>query len=115
MDNGRVCQECYAEVSCHDAEVWTVGINTVCYICVGWGHTARECPTQATGKRKGDGERSGEKGKGWGKGPAALKGWSKEKGKEKGADSKDKGQGKGKGYQGACWQCGKIGHISHGV
>jgi hypothetical protein len=100
MDIGRVSQETYPEDSHNDVEVGAVGGNTVCYTYGGWGHTARECPTQKQGKGKEELR----------KGLAAPKGWGKGKVREKGADSKDTGQGKGKGHQGTRLQCGNVGH-----
>ena len=81
---------------------------TQCFNCDGWGHTGRFCPSD---KRAGKGK--GEYGKGeYGKGE---KGRPMMKGHEKGAKG-FKGKGswvsgdKGKGYQGACFECGKVGH-----
>ena len=73
-------------------EEWSVdavSAGTQCYRCGGKGHMASQCPTQ---KGKGKGQEKG-KGKGKGKGNSA-----------------EKGKGEGKGYQGTCWNCGKVGH-----
>lgn len=89
---------------------WTVDAvtpATQCYRCGGWGHMASKCATPA-GKAKGKGqEKGGEKGKG--------KGWRNFEGGKSVGKGGGKAQGKGaggKGYQGTCWNCGKVGHKS---
>ena len=90
--------------------------TTRCYACQGYGHMARECP--AKGKGKGDakggfkgmakgGTKGGKKGGGLkgGEGKGDGKGFSKG---QKGV--KGTGKGKGWGYQGQCWNRGKIRH-----
>ena len=75
-------------------------IYTRCYNCGGWGHMSRECPSEKKGKGKG--KDFGKSGKDFGKG-----------GEDYGKGSKDSGKGgkdSGKGYQGACFNCGKVGH-----
>ena len=91
---------------------WTVdavSAATQCYRCGGWGHMASKCATPM-GKAKGKGQ---EKSKGSGKGKG--KEWQgSEGGKSEGKEG-GKAQGKGavgKGYQGTCWNCGKVGHKS---
>ena len=82
-----------------------------CHACGGWGHFARECPTQAA---KGKGKPKGEVAKGWGKaggknagkGPFPTDG----KGVPPGKGWTPKGGGKGHGYQGTCYRCGVVGH-----
>ena len=111
------------------------GVNDdICRKCGGHGHYARECPTKGKGKSnygvkgKGDYNNYGVKGKGnygaKGKGDHynyGVKGKGDHynnygvKGKgdhyNYGYDVKGKGKGaKGKGYQGTCWNCGKVGH-----
>ena len=108
-----------------------------CYRCGGTGHMARDCATPDTRmKGKGKGDMKGEKGKGmkgqwqkggFGKGEYHQKGSTYGKGDYgqnyfKGNYMKgqypqkgffQKGTSKGKGYQGECWNCGKVGHKSN--
>ena len=93
MDIGRVSvetEEWQEEWWEDDVEVDAVGKG--CHRCGGWGHFARDCPTPK-GKGKGKGVGKGGKGE-----YATNKGGGK------------KGSGKGSGYQGSCWNCGKVGH-----
>ena len=94
-----------------DAEVQAVGPNAQCHRCSGWRHMARDCATEPKCKGKSldyKGEKAHDylsKGKGYenkGKG-FDIKGKGKSR---KGDDHK----GKGRGYQGVCWNCGKVGH-----
>ena len=83
-----------------DYEISAIGQHTQCYNCGGWGHMSRECPSEKKGKEKG--KDFGKGGKDFGKG-----------GKDYGKGGKDSGKGgkdSGKGYQGACFNCGKVGH-----
>jgi hypothetical protein len=73
-----------------------------CHSCGGWGHYSRECPSQK-GKAKGG---KAPYAKGTGKGPYG-KG---NVGKGYGNIGFPKGKSKGKGYQGTCYNCGKVGH-----
>jgi hypothetical protein len=106
MDIGRVENEDYEEY-----EVGAVGWNSQCYNCSGYGHLSRDCPSEKKGKgnMKGDG-----KGKGitYGKGGGNTygKGGGKDVGKGGGKDSGKGGKSMGKGYQGTCFNCGKLGH-----
>ena len=91
-----------------EEEEWNVDAVTAatqCYRCGGWGHLASKCATPA-GKAKGKGQ---DKGKGKGKG------WQGAEGGKSSGKGGAKAQGKGavgKGYQGTCWNCGKVGHKS---
>jgi hypothetical protein len=88
-------------------EVAAVGWQTQCHNCGGYGHMSRECPSE----KKGGGKGKGNFGKGtFGKGGGKDSG--KGSGKDFGKGGKDSGKGgaSGKGYQGACFNCGKIGH-----
>ena len=86
MDIGRVgCHENH-DHDHDDYEISAIGQHTQCYNCGGWEHVSRECPSEKKGK---------EKGKDFGKG---------------GEDSSKGGKDSGKGYQGACFNCGKVGH-----
>jgi hypothetical protein len=94
MEIGRIAKaeddhECDEE----DCDVGVIGRNLQCFNCGGWGHASRECPSERKGK---GGPKGGKGGSPNGKG-----------GKGKGDG---KGKGGGKGYQGACYNCGKIGH-----
>ena len=66
-----------------------------CRRCDGWGHFARDCPSDP------------RKGKGGGKGHARAAG--KSGGGSWQGGPKGDGKGKSKGYQGTCYQCGKVG------
>ena len=96
------------EVDWQEEEGWCVDAvtaETQCYRCGGKGHMASKCATPVN-KGKGKGL---DKGKGKGKsGMYADGGKSGGKG---GAKAQGKGTG-GKGYQGTCWNCGKVGHKS---
>jgi hypothetical protein len=100
-----------------EKEVEVDYVGETCLRCGGLGHYARECPTPK-GKGKG-----GKGGKGYGKDYAykgGRKGYGKDGGKDYwykgykgyGKDSgKDNGKGKGgKGFAGACFTCGEVGH-----
>ena len=96
------------EVGWQEEEEWcvdAVAAETQCYRCGGRGHMASKCATPAS-KGKGKGQ---DKGKGKGKG------WLNMDGGKSGGKGGAKAQGKGiggKGYQGTCWNCGKVGHKS---
>lgn len=106
MDIGQVDENMCGTCCGDDFEIAAVGWKTQCYNCGGWGHQARECPSEKKGKGepKGDG-----KGKGYQFGKGGGKGGGKDFGKGGGRDM-GKGKGAVKGYQGACFNCGKIGH-----
>ena len=87
----------------YEHEIDYASANTKCHRCGGFGHLARECATEAKGGQKGGGKGDWQKGGGKGQ-------WSKGKGKD--AQPTPKGKGKSKGYQGACWKCGKTRHKS---
>ena len=101
MDVGKVENEEY-----EGYDVGAVGWGTHCYNCGGWGHLSRECPSE---KKKG-----GVKGDGKGNHNSIGKGGGKDSGKGGGkGGGKDSGKGgksSGKGYQGTCYNCGKVGH-----
>ena len=83
-------------------------IGEQCRNCGGYGHYARECPTKSKGKGKGF-----DKGKGKGLDKGKGKGKPTYNYDVKGGYGNFKGKGvkgKGKGYQGSCWNCGKVGH-----
>ena len=116
----RGCEVCY-----DGGEIGAVYPTTKCYNCQGYGHMARECPQKGKGKgdMKGGGKmgvKGGFKGydkggfKGYGKG-GGIKGGFKGDGKGSGSKGFEKGywpkgNGKGGGYQGTCFNCGKVGH-----
>jgi hypothetical protein len=111
MDVGQVEEE---EWWGEEWEVDAVGAWTQCHSCRGYGHLAKDCPSnKGKGKGKGSYGKGGYKGydKGGGKGNYHGKG-----GKGFGKDYHDKGGGKGlcgkggKGYMGTCFACGKVGH-----
>ena len=87
-----------------DWEVDAVWPTSQCHRCGGYGHFARDCATEK-GFEKGKGK-GGDKGKGKGL-QNTPKGVGKGASKGKGGSQKG---GSGKGYQGACWNCGKVGH-----
>jgi hypothetical protein len=93
----------WGEDATEELEVDYVG--ETCNRCGGMGHYVRECPTPK-GKGKG-GKGEGKAGKGNYKG--GYKGnYDYFKGGYKGY--KGDGKGKGKGFAGACWKCGEVGH-----
>ena len=109
----------YDDYCAEDYEIDWVGEQ--CRNCGGYGHYARECPTKGKGKNKGFDKGKGKgfhKGKGEGGKPTYYYNDVKGKGdygyvKGKGDYNHMKGKGvkgKGKGYQGMCWNCGKVGH-----
>ena len=71
------------------ADVDAINKNTKCYKCGGFGHIAAQCKNQGKGGEKG----KGKGGRGYG-----------------GEGGPGNGKAKGKGYQGTCWECGKVGH-----
>ena len=95
-----------------DFEIDGVGNHDYCLRCGGYGHYARDCPTKSKGKGKNSDKGKGKgfpKGKGDGGKPTHNYG-AKGKGDYNNV-MKGKGKGtKGKGYQGVCWNCGKVGH-----
>lgn len=90
-----------------DYDVAAVGWQTQCYNCGGWGHQSRECSSEKKGKGGDKGKGKGNLGNTFGKGGKDFgKG-----GKDFGKGGKDSGKGGGgKGYQGTCFNCGKVGH-----
>ena len=70
-----------------------------CHTCGQFGHWSRECPSNPKG---------GGKGKGFGKGRQGPNQVGNGRGKGKGFDGK--GKDKDWGYQGTCFNCGKVGH-----
>ena len=100
MDIGRVGWHDDHDHDRDDYEISAIGQHTQCYNCGGWGHVSRECPSEKEGKGKG--KDFGKGGKDFGKG-------GKDYGKG-GKDSSKGGMDSGKGYQGACFNCGKVGH-----
>ena len=103
MDIGNVRSE---ELE-RDEGIAAVGRNVQCHRCGGWGHMARDCATKdMRGEEKGKGKAGGFGG-GVGKGVDGGKGGQKGGSYGKGGP---KGGGKGKGYQGTCYNCGKVGH-----
>ena len=126
MDIGDVKGKCddhddhYDDYYWDDFEVDGVGDNNYnCLKCGGYGHYARDCPTKGKGKGKNSDKGKGKgffKGKGdynhnvKGKGDYNYNYGAKGKG-EYNHNVKGKGKNaKGKGYQGTCWNCGKVGH-----
>jgi hypothetical protein len=102
MDIGKVGRiEAEDEYEEEDFEVAMIGRGMQCYNCGGWGHASRNCPSERRNKGDYKGDSKGGK-DGKGKGIVYGKG-----GKGKGDG---KGKGGGKGYQGACFTCGKVGH-----
>ena len=107
MDIGRVGWHDDHDHDHDDFEISAIGQQTQCYNCGGWEHLSRECPSEK--KCKGKGKDFGKGGKDFGKGG---KDYGKG-GKDYGEESKDSGKGgkdRGKVYQGACFNCGKVGH-----
>ena len=94
------------EIDWQEEEGWcvdAVSAETQCYRCGGKGHMASKCATPVN-KGKGKGQ---DKGKGKGKGWLNVDG-----GKSGGKSGGKGGKSGGKGYQGTCWNCGKVGHKS---
>lgn len=92
-----------------DYDVAAVGWQTQCHNCGGYGHMSRECPSDKKGKGGEKGKGKGSFGKGtFGKGGKDFGKGGKDSGK--GGKDSGKGGGGGKGYQGACFNCGKVGH-----
>ena len=94
------------EVDWQEEEGWCVDAvtaETQCYRCGGKGHMASRCATPGP-KGKGKGP---DRGKGKGKSGMYMGGGKP--GSAGGAKAQGKGPG-GKGYQGMCWNCGKVGH-----
>jgi hypothetical protein len=103
MDIGEVeWKSCEGEY-----DVAAVGWHTQCFNCGGWGHQSRECPSEKKGKGGDKGKGNGSFGNTFGKGGKDFgKG-----GKDSGKGGKDFGKGGGgKGYQGTCFNSGKVGH-----
>ena len=89
---GKDDQEYQSESYDDNQEVGTVGFDTQCYRCGGYGHRSDQCATPK-GVGKGKGGKSSQKG-------------SSTKGASKGG-----GKGKGPGTTRApCTHCGKLGH-----
>ena len=132
MDIGEVQDEWWQEdvggahPHCHysaedeeEADIGAIGKGDgACRRCGGKGHFARECSTpfgKGIEKAKGGGK-AGSKGggksggtfAGYGKGSGDWQG--KYGGKPHPGAHQSHGDGKGKGYQGACFKCGKVGH-----
>ena len=119
MDIGNIgsCVEDHWHQShCHADdvdEVGAVGKGSTCYVCGGWGHMARECPTAAAKGSKGKGKSKGVEGKGmtmkggYGNNDGSYKGFA---GKGLQAYGKGIGKSNGKGFSGTCYRCGKVGH-----
>ena len=100
MDIGRVGWHNDYDHDHDDYERSAICQHTQCYNRGGWRHMSRECPSEKKGKEKGKdfgkgGKDSGKGGKDYGKGCK---------------DSDKGGKDSGKGYQGACFNCGKVGH-----
>ena len=93
MDIGRVGWHDDHDHDHDDYEISAIGQHTQCYSCGGWEHMSRECPSEKKGKGKG--KDFGKGGKDYGKGCR---------------DSGKRGKDSGKGYQGACFNCGKVSH-----
>ena len=94
-------------------EVAAVSMNTKCHRCGGYGHLARHCGTPKGGEKgggKGDWGKAGKAdfGKGGWKGQVGGQAGAVKGGGKGGVESQQ--QWGGKGYQGACYNCGKIGH-----
>jgi hypothetical protein len=117
MDIGEVGEQEWEEEDVAAVSAWTR-----CNNCSGYGHIARECPSKGG---KGNGNKGTGKGdygkgigyKGGGKGDYGKNGGYKGYGKgDYGKNGGYKGYGKGepkgggKGYQGTCYNCGKVGH-----
>lgn len=86
-------------------DVGAVGLSSQCYQCLGWGHIRRDCPTKGKAKGSTVPGKAGYQKASWGN--QGKSNWASPglgKGFGKGY------QGKGKGYQGACFNCGEVGH-----
>ena len=92
-----------------EANVDAISSQAQCYNCGGWGHAARECPSQKGVKGKGKGKDKGYakgKGKGYQDYSQGYQNYQSNDYKGKGGYS----TGTGQGYQGKCHKCGKVGH-----
>jgi hypothetical protein len=114
MDVGQVGEEAwpwddgnlYDTITQDDEQqIDAVSGHLQCRNCHGYGHFARECPSQAKGaKGKGKGQANTGKGYQNGKGSNA---WPAKGGK----NGKGGKGGKGKsGFTGTCFSCGQVGH-----
>ena len=100
MDSGRVGWHDDHDHDHDDCETSAIGQHTHCYSFGDWEHMSRECPSEKKGEGKG--KDFGESGKDFGKG-------GKDYGKESMVSFKGT-EDSGNGYQGACFNCGKVGH-----
>ena len=97
MDIGMAGEREYSECE----EIDAVGRSVRCHKCEGWGHMARQCPSEGRAPKGGG---KGTPPNGGGKGQPT--GYEGNRDQQKGGS-----KGGGKGAR-TCYKCGKPGHIA---